>query len=103
MFYQVNNLFLHQSYLKSPLPVKLTWKKYKKSFFIIEKILKYRKCPALANDRARYYDTMQRQSFVDPVAFFLSVRDCVYRDTDTAVALFLAVKPADLASSASSV
>ena len=24
-FYQVNNLFLHQSYLKSPLPVKLTW------------------------------------------------------------------------------
>ena len=23
-FYQVNNLFLHQSYLKSPLPVKLT-------------------------------------------------------------------------------
>ena len=24
IFYQVNNLFLHQSYLKSPLPVKLT-------------------------------------------------------------------------------
>ena len=24
-FYKVNNLFLHQSYLKSPLPVKLTW------------------------------------------------------------------------------
>ena len=24
-FYQVNDLFLHQSYLKSPLPVKLTW------------------------------------------------------------------------------
>ena len=24
-FFQVNNLFLHQSYLKSPLPVKLTW------------------------------------------------------------------------------
>ena len=23
--YQVNNLFLHQSYLKSPLSVKLTW------------------------------------------------------------------------------
>ena len=23
-FFQVNNLFLHQSYLKSPLPVKLT-------------------------------------------------------------------------------
>ena len=25
IFYQVSNLFLHQSYLKSPLPVKLTW------------------------------------------------------------------------------
>ena len=25
IFYQVNNLFLHHSYLKSPLPVKLTW------------------------------------------------------------------------------
>ena len=24
-FYQVNNIFLHQSYLKSPLPVNLTW------------------------------------------------------------------------------
>ena len=24
-FYQVNNLFLRQSYLKSPLPIKLTW------------------------------------------------------------------------------
>ena len=27
IFYQVNNLFLHQSYLKSQLPVKLTWSK----------------------------------------------------------------------------
>ena len=25
IFYQANSLFLHQSYLKSPLPVKLTW------------------------------------------------------------------------------
>ena len=25
IFYKVNNLFLHQSYLKSPVPVKLTW------------------------------------------------------------------------------
>ena len=25
LFFQVNNQFLHQSYLKSPLPVKLTW------------------------------------------------------------------------------
>ena len=24
IFYKVNNLFLHQSYLKSPLPIKLT-------------------------------------------------------------------------------
>ena len=46
IFYQVDNLFLHQSYLKSPLPVKLTWYKMQKWFFIIEKIQKYRKCPA---------------------------------------------------------
>ena len=39
IFYQVNNLFLHQSYLKSPLPVKLTWKKMqKKSFFLVNKL-----------------------------------------------------------------
>ena len=38
IFYQVNNLFLHQSNLKSPLAVKLTWKKCNKSFFVIEKI-----------------------------------------------------------------
>ena len=25
IFYQVDNIFLHQSYLKCPLPVKLTW------------------------------------------------------------------------------
>ena len=25
IFYKVNNLYLHQSYLKSPFPVKLTW------------------------------------------------------------------------------
>ena len=37
-FYQVNILFLHQSYLKCPLPVKLTDKKCKNSLFIIEKI-----------------------------------------------------------------
>ena len=38
-FYKVNNLILHQSYLKSPLPVKLIKieKKCKKSFFICEK------------------------------------------------------------------
>ena len=46
IFYQVNNLFLRQSYFKSPLPIKLTDKKCKKSFFIIEKIKKFRKCPA---------------------------------------------------------
>ena len=35
IFFQVNNLILHQSYLKSPLPV---IKKCKKSFFVIEKM-----------------------------------------------------------------
>ena len=45
-FYKVNNLLLHHSYLKSPLPVKLASYKTQKSF-IIEKIKKYRNCPAL--------------------------------------------------------
>ena len=38
IFYQVNNLFLHQSYLKSPLPVKLTkvnLVKYAKNHFLL--------------------------------------------------------------------
>ena len=33
-FYKVNNLFLHQSYLKSPLPIKLTWWKMQNIIFI---------------------------------------------------------------------
>ena len=33
IFYQVSNLFLHQSNLKSPLPVKLTWYKMQKIIF----------------------------------------------------------------------
>ena len=36
IFYQVDNLFLHQSYIKSLLPVKLTDKKCKKSVFVID-------------------------------------------------------------------
>ena len=41
IFYQINNLFLHQSYLKSPHPVKLTWQKMQKNIvFISEKNLK---------------------------------------------------------------
>ena len=48
IFYKVDNLFMHQSYSKSPLSVKLPSQKCKKSFFIIEKIKKYRKCPALS-------------------------------------------------------
>ena len=43
IFYQVKNLFLHQSYLKSPNPsqinlIKNAKKSCKKSFFIVEKI-----------------------------------------------------------------
>ena len=34
IFYKVNNLFLHQSYLKSPLRVKLTWEKMQKNHFL---------------------------------------------------------------------
>ena len=47
IFYQVDNLFLRQSYLKNPLPVKLAWYKMQTIVFIIEKIHKYRNCPAL--------------------------------------------------------
>ena len=36
-FYQVNNLFLHQSFLKSPFPVKLTWQKMQKFIFYLWK------------------------------------------------------------------
>ena len=32
-FFQVNHIFLHQSNLKSPLPVKLTWLKMQKIIF----------------------------------------------------------------------
>ena len=45
MFYKVDNLFLHQSYLKHSTPSQISL--CKKTFFIIEKIQKYRKCPAL--------------------------------------------------------
>ena len=42
IFYKVNNLFLHQCYLKSPLPVKLTRQKFKnaKNHFIFWKEFK---------------------------------------------------------------
>ena len=46
-FFQVNNLFLHQSHLKSPLPVKLTRQKTQKIIFVTEKNTKCLKCPAL--------------------------------------------------------
>ena len=36
--FQVNNLFLHQSYLESPLSVKLTWWKMQKIIFVLEKM-----------------------------------------------------------------
>ena len=36
IFYTVDNLFLHRSYLKSPLPVKLTWSKVQKIIFTPE-------------------------------------------------------------------
>ena len=55
IFYHVNNLFLHQSYLKSPLPVKLAWQKMQTIIFAIEKIIpKYLKCPALG--RPSFFD-----------------------------------------------
>ena len=40
IFYQVNNLFMHQSYLKSPLPVNELDKKFQKSFFCYRKNFK---------------------------------------------------------------
>ena len=33
IFYQVNNLFLHKPYFKSPFPAKFTWQIMKKIFF----------------------------------------------------------------------
>ena len=50
-FYQVNNLFLHQSYLKSPAtPSQINLiKKSKKSFFIIEKNSKIPQVPSSAH------------------------------------------------------
>ena len=52
IFYQVNNLFLHQSYLKSPLPVKLTWEKMQKIIFYYGNNLKITKSAQLC-----IYDT----------------------------------------------
>ena len=37
IFYKVNNLFLHQSYLKSPLPVKLATKNANNHFLLLKK------------------------------------------------------------------
>ena len=45
-FYHINNLFLHQSYLKNPLPVKLTWYEKQKKH-LSWKNEKQLKCPAL--------------------------------------------------------
>ena len=45
-FYQVNNLFLHQSYLKSIFPVKLTWYKIQKLIFYCWKNKKIPKVPS---------------------------------------------------------
>ena len=45
IFYQINNQFLHQSYLKAHSQSNQLDKKCKKSFFISEKIQKYLKCP----------------------------------------------------------
>ena len=47
IFDKVTNLFLCQSYLKSPLLVKLTRQKMQKIIFYYWKNKKYRKCPAL--------------------------------------------------------
>ena len=50
--YQVNNQFLHQSYLKSPLPRQINLiKNAKNHFLLLKKLNKYIKCPALASDR----------------------------------------------------
>ena len=48
IFYLVNNLFLHQSYLKSPLPVKLTWQKMQKIIFYYWTNSKILKVPSSA-------------------------------------------------------
>ena len=72
-FLKVNNLFLHQSYLKNPLPVKLTWWKMQKIIFFnwknLKIVLKYRKCPALLSVNRRpadYWTLPAVQSAVEP-------------------------------------
>ena len=57
-FYKVNNRFLHQSYLKSPLPVKLTWQKMQKIIFNLWKILKIPEVPSSVQiDEADKHET----------------------------------------------
>ena len=47
-FFQVNTLFLHQSYLKSPLPSQMNLIKHARNhFLLLKKIQKYRKFSAL--------------------------------------------------------
>ena len=60
IFNQVNKLFLNQSYLKSlpPSQINLT----KNLFFIIEKIQKYRKCPALEIILRNYIIIIERKN-----------------------------------------
>ena len=41
ILYKVDNLFLHQSYLKMPLPVKLTWQKMQKNHYLLLNKFKY--------------------------------------------------------------
>ena len=46
--FEINNLFLHQSYLKSQLPVKLTWKKMQKLILYYSNKYKIPKVPSSA-------------------------------------------------------
>ena len=54
IFYQVNILFLHQSYLKSPLPVKKNEKNANNYFLLLKKV-KNTESAQLWNLGAKYY------------------------------------------------
>ena len=59
IFYQVNNLFLHQSYLKSPLPDKIKFIKNVKNHFLLVKKLKNTESAHLWTTRTQAEGTMQ--------------------------------------------
>ena len=61
IFYEDNNLFLHQTYFKKPTPSQINLiKNAKNHFLLVKKLQKYRKCPALIARRKRRLELQER-------------------------------------------